>query len=198
MRTTRCVPILALGAALAGAAPIAAQSVHGPVLELRPLVGGYVPAGAQRDALGETLAYGAQGAVELAPGRTFVATFVLARPHDLSDAARRRVRLTLLDIGLEWDRRVAILGDWELRPLVGAGLGVRGYAIRSESESERDRTRALLGGYGAIGVELRSGALALRTEARGYVSQFSGLAEDEPSTMRADALLFVGLAWHLR
>jgi hypothetical protein len=198
MRTTRCIPIVALGAALAGAHPIDAQSVHGPVLELRPFVGGYVPVGAQRDALGETLAYGAQGAVEIAPGRTFVATFALARPHDLTDAARRRMRLTLLDIGLEWDRRTAVLGDWELRPLVGAGLGVRGYSMRRESETDRDRTRALLGGYGAIGVELRSGGLALRTDARGYLSQFSGLAEDAPSTMRVDALLSVGVAWHLR
>lgn len=201
MRAIRAVLIHTIVASFAGAlvaAPAAAQARGRPTLELRPFVGSFVPIGALRRALGETVAYGGQGAMELSPGVTVVGAFALARPHDLSVPARPRLRMTQLDLGLEWTRAAGAAGDWTLKPFVGAGVGGRAYSVRETSDADRTETRVFPAGYASLGTELQAGRLALRAEARGYASGFVVPSADAHRRLRADALLAVGFAYHLR
>jgi hypothetical protein len=200
MCSARFVSTLVVGVlASAGiAAPATAQSSRRPPLELRSFVGGYVPIGLQRDAIGETLVLGGHGAMELSERTTIVGAFALARPHDRLDPTRRRVRLGQVDAGVEYTRGRRLSAEWELKPFAGFGAGMRSYTIDNEEGADDERTRTHLAAYGALGAEFQFGRLALRAEARAYLSRFTGLETATRSSIRGDALLTVGVAYHLR
>lgn len=162
------------------------------VPELRPFAGTYLPAGAHRQLLDRAMTVGAQAALEFGRGVHAVAGFSWIPTERRSSTEFQRVEMAQLDLGAEW--LMAAAPGWRVSPLVGAGVGLRAYRNRDESAP----SQANLAGYGALGVELAGGRVALRVEGRSYLTAFRGLEGGERTSMRNDATVVVALGYHLR
>ena len=73
-------------------------------------------------------------------------------------------------------------------------MGLRAYRNRDESGP----SQANLAGYGAAGLELAGGRVALRLEGRSYLTAFRGLEGGEDTSLRNDATVFIALGYHIR
>jgi len=162
------------------------------VPEFRPFAGTYIPAGAQRGLLDRAMAVGAQAALEFGRGIHAVAGFSWIPTERRSSTDSHRVEMAQLDLGAEW--LTAGARGWRISPLLGAGVGLRAYRNRDESGP----SQANLAGYGAAGLELAGGRVALRLEGRSYLTAFRGLEGGEDTSLRNDATVFIALGYHIR
>lgn len=186
---------------LAVAALVAASSVagaQGPVrfvqLELRPFAGAFLPTGAMRDEFKAATTLGLQGGLELTPRWHLVGTLGWTRGHNRFAFASDRTDIWHYDGGLEFGP-FAALGTpaWRIRPFVGTGAGARTHDYRTPGVA----TRTCSAGYFTGGSELQHDAIALRLEARGYLSCFTSPITERQRT-RSDAQLTLGVAYHIR
>ena len=182
--------VLALVAATAGA-----QSSPGSSrgVELRVTGGAFVPAGPQRDALGDAHLSAVQVAWLVRPSLAITGTVGWARSRDRSTAGSPKLDVFTSDIGLE-----ARPAEWftgramTFSPFVGAGVGARSYNHRSLNVDATHNVAA----YGAVGGELGMGRVGLRLEARDYTSGFKPLTGVGSSVTRNDVSLLVGLRFN--
>lgn len=178
MRKTFLVAIMAI--TVVGMASIATAATP----ELRPFAGALVPTGDQRDVLDDMFLMGVEGGVELAEAFHVVGTFGWAPSKYSKDPS-----LLQYDVGLETFRPFSITPDWQFRPFVGAGLGARTYLLDGDQETN-------FAGYGALGAEFQFNVVALRVEARDYVTRFEGIRGGEDAETRNDVAIMGALAVH--
>lgn len=164
------------------------------VLEVRPFAGAYVPTGSQRQLLDGAVAVGAQVALDFAHGAHAVAGFTWVPTAQRGIETGGRIEMAQFDVGAEWlspGRRR--LHD-RFNPLLGGGLGLRAYRSRDADTP----SQANLAAYGALGAEVALGRVALRLEGRDYVTAFRGLDGRAATSLRNDAAVVLGLAYHIR
>ena len=168
------------------------------VPEVRPFLGAYVPTGSQRDELKNAVLVGGQLAIEVRRTVHLVGTLAYATPRPARNEIGSDVHMFQYDVGAEVFR-VMPLSDvnahWTFRPFVGAGLGARTHDFYDRKDLD---AKPVWAGYGALGVEVQHETLALRFEARDYLTGFKGLLGDRAATARNDMMLAAGLVLHLR
>jgi hypothetical protein len=190
MRTSLfAVPILLACASIAGA------QAPGPVPtpEIRSSAGAYVPVGAMRGAFEPATMLGAQLALELSPNFHLVGSGSWTHGHNKLGLGSNRTIIRQYDIGGEANLLRPLGGEWLFRPFVGVGGGWRTYEYRTDNVPLGTCTA----GYAALGSEFERGAVALRAEARDYLSCFESPTTGRKTT-RNDLGVSFGLAYHLR
>lgn len=204
MRRHRFLLALVAAALLAVAASAGAQQrapeVKGmalelrPRIELRPVIGGLVATGAQRETLEDAALIGAQLAVEVHRIVHLVGAFSYVPSQTRRpDGGYDQVRLFQWDVGAELNTRQRTRGDWTPKPFVGVGVGRRTY-----ENIDRHLRHGYPTLYGGFGVEYQTDVIGLRVEVRDYVSRFAGYDGSEPRGMRNDIAVAVGIAYHVR
>lgn len=182
--------LIAAGLLLAGTA-VSAQELP-RFLELRPLVGAYVPTGQQRDWFDDAAIYGLQAALEYRPTLHFVGSFMWSPGHDNFVAIDDAVNLFQYDVGAELNLVRDLGKGWELKPFLGLGVGGRTYNYDSIDLA----TNTFFAGYGVVGTEFQYGVVAIRLEGRDYVSGFEDPMIGGTET-RNDMGFSLGLAYHI-
>lgn len=159
---------------------------------VRAISGGFIPTGDLRDDITDAGLYGAQLTWQFQPNWAVVGTFGWAPTGSRTLAPNRHLDLYQYDLGLESRLpNVSDVGGWQLGLFAGAGLGGRTYSVRNVGGSDSQ-----FDGYGALGFDIAqgSGPLAIRAEARDYLSSYKGVQGQSPdSKTRNDVVLFVGL-----
>lgn len=165
-----------------------------PFLEVRPILGGYVTAGARRAAIHDGGLFGLQIAFE-ASRRIHLVGSLSYVPTEAGRATDEpnRVDILLYDVGAELNAVLRSRRFWTPKPFVGAGYGWRRYR-----NLDLDVGKSYPGGYAAVGVEMQTEVIGIRAEVRDYVSRFAGFAGDERTTFRNDVVLGLGIAYHIR
>jgi hypothetical protein len=186
--------VAALPMALVVSAPRAVAQAWPSVPEVRPFFGAYVPAGKQHQLLDGGIALGAELALEFARGAHAVAGFTWVPTEQRGLDTGGRVEMAQFDLGAEWLSPGRRQVQRRLNPLVGAGVGIRAYRSRDTDAP----SQANLGAYGALGGELGLGRVALRLEGRDYLTAFRGLDGRAATSLRTDAAIALGLAYHSR
>jgi hypothetical protein len=79
------------------------------------------------------------------------------------------------------------------RPFVGAGVGSRTY----DYKDRQTKNTSCVAGYASLGAEIRHRVIAVRSEARDYLSCFQSPISGERRT-RNDLGLTIGLVYHIR
>lgn len=198
MRST----MFALAMLLVGASGAAAQTTDqwgNPTTSIvpvvRPIVGGYIPTGDQRDVLKEAVLVGGQLGLQFSGPVGLTGTFGWAPTEDKTTATNSGINLFQYDLGLELTSTapMGMLTSTNFRPFVGLGAGGRTYSYRSVDTNGK----TTFAGYGALGGEFNVQRLALRIEGRDYLSQFEGFGGGLSSKWRNDVALFAGLGFRL-
>ena len=177
---------------LACASALGAQAEQRRITpEVRPLVGVYVPTGRMRDDFKAATLLGAQVALELSRHWHVLGNVSWAHGHNKLDFTSDRTNIWQYDAGVEANL-VVPMGERRLfRPFAGVGAGGRTYDYRGDLA-----TRSCTAGYGAIGSEFQTGPVALRLEARDYLSCFESPVSGRKKT-RNDLGFAFGLAYHI-
>jgi hypothetical protein len=175
--------------------PVAAQQTRPtPGLEARWFSGVFFPMAAQsRDFQGGSI-LGAQIAQEFTDHFHALASVAWTNSRDkFPGVDDDRIFIWQYDLGVEANALVGLRGGWLFRPLLGIGFGGRTYEyLATGLASSRCST-----GYGTVGSEFQRGLLAVRVDARDYVSCYKSPVESARST-RNDVTLTVGLVFHVR
>lgn len=187
----RIVPILAL-ALTASATTLPAQATWKP--ELRPFVGTSIPTGGMRDVIGSETLYGAAVAAEVRPWLHVLGTLGWAPGETRYVVSDRGLNVVQYDVGFELNASQPFTAGWQLHPFWGAGAGGRTYLY--DSDALNDRT--CVSGYGSTGVELQTGRVALRGEARGNVFCYRAPVGSARNGTRTDLDFVLGFAYHFR
>lgn len=183
---------LLIALALLLSLPIEARAQYKP--EIRPFAGVLVPTGDQRDLLKDAFLAGGQLGVELADRFHVVGTFGFAGPDfDQSVASSGHVHIYQADIGGELFKDMPLDNGWSIRPFLGLGGGVRTY-----DPTDAGSSKSYPAGYGALGSEFQVSRVAMRLEARDYLTRFKGLSGNGDVSTRNDVAISLGLAYHLR
>jgi hypothetical protein len=161
-------------------------------LELRPLIGAYVPTGAQRDYFDDAAIYGLQAAFEYRPTLHFVGSFTWSPSHNNFVAVDDAVNMFQYDVGAEFNLVRSLGAGWDLKPFLGLGVGGRTYNYDAMSLA----TRTFVAGYGVIGTEFQYRSVAIRLEGRDYLSDFQNPLIGG-SEARNDLGFSIGLAYHI-
>lgn len=161
-------------------------------LELRPLVGAYVPTGTQRDYFDDAALYGLQAAWEYRPTLHFVGSFTWSPGHDSFVAVDDAVNLFQYDVGAEFNLVRDIGNGWQFKPFLGLGVGGRTYNYDAVDLA----TNTFVAGYGVFGTEFQYGVVAIRLEGRDYLSAFKDPMIGGNKT-RNDMGFSLGLAYHI-
>lgn len=152
-----------------------AQATWMKTPEVRPFVGAWVPTGDQRDDFKDALFTGAQLAFELHQNVHLVGSFGWS-PGEYRPMARlNRVDVYQYDVGGEFFSRRDMNADWQFRPFVGLGAGVRTYHLREFDT----RSKNYPAGYATVGAEFQLGRGSLRLEGRDYLSRYEGIRGGE-------------------
>lgn len=184
---------LGLVLALAATATVASAQEQWrlPSTEIRPFAGVFVPVGASRADFKSATMVGAQAAMEL--NRHFHGLASLGWTHGHNKFfARDRTDIWQYDVGAEVNAVRDLGWGWYFRPFLGAGAGGRSYNYRDTA-----KTTHCTAGYGTLGTELQRNVVALRVEARDYLSCFESPITEKKRT-RNDLALSIGFAYHLR
>jgi hypothetical protein len=167
-----------------------AQSSIG--VELRPFVGAFIPTGDQRDFLKDAVLVGGQASWRVIPALALTGTFAWSPSKDRISAGNQTLDIYQYDVGAELRKPSGFdTGFAEFTPFVGLGLGGRTYDYRDLDVSSKTN----FDGYGAVGGDLGFGPVALRIEARDYVSQFKPLTGTGSNQTRNDIGLAAGLSY---
>ena len=176
------------------ALPLSAQS-GGPVhLSVGPQVGAYVPAGDQRDELSDAVAAGALARLDINDYVGVVGSFLWSpSTADVPTLPNREQDIDLFqyDLGLEVRPFASMDAKWKVAPFVAVGGGGRTYSFRDLNyDAATDSV-----GFASLGSEIRlAPSMALRVEARGYLTDFEGFAgELTDSEGRGDFAFTAGL-----
>jgi hypothetical protein len=198
MRST----MFALAMLLVGATGAAAQTYDqwgnptaSVVPVIRPIVGGYIPTGDQRDALKDALLVGGQLGLQFAGPVNLTGTFGWVPSESKLTPSDNGINLFQYDLGLELtsSTSMGMLTSTNFRPFIGLGAGGRTYSFR-----DVDLTgKTYFAGYGALGGEFNVQRLAIRIEGRDYLSQFEGFTGGQSNKWRNDVALFAGLGFRL-
>lgn len=175
------------------ATPASAQRNTRYSMELRPFVAAYVPVGAMRDDFRDATTVGAQGAIEMSDYWHLGGTIGWTYGKNRLTLAKERTKLIHYDIGAESNLLFDLANNWLVKPFGGLGVGARSYDYGIASIG----TKMCTSGYGAIGAEVQRSVLALRLEARQYVSCFESPITGDKKT-RTDGLYGFGFAYHIR
>lgn len=175
---------------VATASAAVAQSLAAGSVELRPLVGAFVPTGDQRDALASGVLLGAQTSYRVTPFFAFTASFAWSPNRDRIRPGDERLDVYQYDVGAElraadWAKG----GGWIFTPLVGLGIGGRTYDYRDLDAPGKSN----FGGYGALGGEVAFGHVGVRVEGRDYVTGFKPLYGGGDASTRNDVSITAGL-----
>lgn len=160
--------------------------------EVRPFVGAYIPTGDQRDFLKDAVLVGAQASWSVTPAFALTGSFGWSPAKDRITAGDQTLDIYQYDVGGEvraasWYNA----GTWSFTPFAGLGVGGRTYHYRDLDVDAKTN----VAGYGALGGDIGFGAVALRVEARDYVSQFKPLSGSGDTKTRNDIGLAVGLSY---
>ena len=162
-------------------------------LEVRPFAGRYLPAGTQGQEFKQASTFGLQGALELSSYIHVLASVGWTDSQSKNETlVLRGTKMLQSDLGLEANAVREIGTRYLLRPFVGVGAGARRYSYKEPGIA----TSTSGAGYGALGSELQRGSVALRLEARGYVSRFNMPLVAEKQ-FRNDMSVMLGLAYHI-
>ncbi|HKG91105.1 MAG TPA: hypothetical protein VKA84_04365 [Gemmatimonadaceae bacterium] len=184
---------LSLAVALLTAASVAtAQDRAAGQFEIRPFVGTNVPLGNQRDVVKDAPMFGAQFAYEYWTNLHFVGSLGWVPAKDRYQVRDNGVDIFQYDAGVEYGLVKPQKEGWELKPFLGAGLGVRTFAFADAALKDR----SCAAGYGALGTEFQWGATALRLEARDMVHCYRSPLAGVKSKTRQDLGLSLGVAFH--
>jgi hypothetical protein len=195
---------LAAASLLLSAAPGIAQERVTRV-EVRPLVGAYVPTGAHRDLLRDAVLVGAQLGWPLHANLAVTGSFGWAPAADktptfgIGGSGREEdVDLFQYDVALEGRLPdLAPSARWSTRPYAALGVGGRTYNYR-DVPGVGAETNFL--GFGAVGLDVAPPTrnLGVRLEVRDNVSAFKGLrGERRERTARNDVQFTAGLTFRL-
>ena len=162
-----------------------------PQFEVRPFVGAFIPTGDQRDFLKDAVLVGGQAAWRVVPALALTGTFGWSPSKDRITAGNQTLDVYQYDVGAEL-RTLAYDGGFVgLNPFVGLGVGGRTYSYRDLNVDSRTD----FDGYGAVGGDIGFGPIALRIEARDYVSQFKPLTGTGSTKTRNDIGLAAGITY---
>lgn len=166
----------------------AQSSVHaGTRGAIRPIVGAYVPTGDQRDFLKDAVLAGVQGSLNFGPNFAVTGSFGWSPSKDKITPGDQKIDAYQYDLGLEVRTPDSYLGA--ITPFVGAGIGGRTYNYRDLNVDAKTN----FDGYGALGVDVGTGRVGVRIEARDYISRFQPLTGGGDSKTRNDIGVFAGL-----
>jgi hypothetical protein len=183
--------IAALLATFVAGARAEAQS-GGLGLEVRPFVGAYIPTGDQRDFLKDAVLVGGQASWRVIPAFALTGTFGWSPSKDRITAGNQTLDIFQYDLGAELRAASWYDGGFlTLTPFVGLGAGGRTYSYRDLNVDSKTN----FDGYGAIGGDIGFGPVALRIEARDYVSQFKPLTGTGDTKTRNDIGIAAGVAY---
>ena len=188
MRPLVLVPL----AMLALASTIAAQPRRSTA-EIRPFVGVYVPAGAQRDIFRTAPVLGVQGALELRPNLHLVGELSWVPAMMKIESSNDNAYVFSQDVGVEMMLARQLSNGWLLKPFVGAGAGIRNFLYRADEFKSQGGPAA----YGAFGSELEIGSVAVRVETRGHVFRYRPPMSGGENVARRDLTVQLGVAYHL-
>lgn len=183
--------LLAAATALPAAALAAQDAERTPTREIRPFVGAYVPVGAMRRDFRDATMLGLQAAVERSRHLHFVGSASWTHGHNRYARGSDRTDLWQYDVGVELNLYRPQATGWVFRPFAGVGGGARTIDHRAAGLASYTCTT----GYGSLGTELQTGAVALRVEARDYMSCFKSPVTGLHDT-RSDLGLSLGVAYH--
>ena len=186
--------ILVLMAALLALQVTTVQAQVTP--EVRPFAGAYIPTGDQADVLKSSFLVGVQAAVEVNEALHLLGTFGYATPRPDRPMIGNDIHIYQYDVGAELFRIIPFSSNdhWTFRPFAGLGVGARTHDFKDRSDID---AQTYLAGYGALGAEIQHRRVALRLEARDYVTRFKGLLGNEAAVARNDVMLGAGLAFHV-
>ena len=161
-------------------------------ISLRPLVGAYIPSGAQHRELSSSILTGAELGYALPMPMRLVGsvTWTPSRDRRLSN---ERFSILQYDAGAEWAPGQRAGDGWQWSPFIGAGLGVRSYRSKQQDLLP---TQSDLAGYGSLGGELDRSGFGWRAELRDYVSRFKEPPATQKTT-RNDLMLTAALTIHM-
>jgi hypothetical protein len=163
-------------------------------LEIRPFAGAFIPLGQQRGDFRNATMVGLQGAMEVNSRLHFVGTVGWTHGHNrFTPGTNDLTHIWQTDVGVEGNIIRPINARWELRPFAGAGAGIRMYNYSAKT-LERGTCSST---FVAAGSEAQRGVIALRFEARNYLSCFESPVTRKRTT-RDDLALSLGMAWHIR
>ena len=178
-------------AAIAAPADEAHAQSAGTGFEVRPFVGAYIPTGDQRDVLKDAVLAGAQASWRVLPSLAVTGTFGWAPSKDRITPGDQTLDIYQYDVGAELRADSWYYGgSWDFSPFVGLGAGGRTYNYR---DLDQDATTNFAG-FGAIGGDIGFGSVALRIEARDYLSRFKPLTGSGETTTRNDVGLAAGVS----
>jgi hypothetical protein len=197
-----------VAAVVASALTVTAAAAHaqrpaGAVgLELRPVAGGLLPTGAQRDVLKPAGSLGGQVGWHFHENFALTGAFAWAATRDKTTDIRssplftgRQEQVDVFDynVGVEAGLPIVVAPSWTITPYVGLGGGGRSYHYRDVPGFSAETAPV---GYGALGVDvLPAGPVGLRVEARDNVTGFKGLrGEYADRKARNDVQLSAGVA----
>ena len=169
-----------------------AQAPSRPSVELRPVVGAYVPTGDQRDVFKDALLLGVQGGIQVTRRFHVVGNLAWIDGKGLFPAADRSVRTYQYDAGVEYNGYRESIAGWVTGPFIGVGVGGRTYDYAAAGWG----TKTYVDGYGALGVEFEHGNVSVRVEGRDYVSRYGAPTPGASTTTRNDLTLGLGVAYH--
>lgn len=177
--------LVAIGAARAQDAPSRSGG-----LEFRVATGGLIATGALRNHLKDAPVTAVQLSWVAAPRLAITGTFGWARSRDLAITGTPRLDVFTSDLGAEVRSGAPVrLGRLALSGFVGAGAGARSYNHR---KLERDATHHVAA-YASVGGEIGLGRVALRLEARDYLTGFGASAAAGASPVRNDVVVMAAL-----
>jgi hypothetical protein len=189
MRCTRFI----LAALIVGA-PVTAQSVDPWGPEIRPFIGAFIPTASQVDDFKAATMLGTQAAFELSENFHLLGSFAWTHGHNkFTGFSKDLTYIWQYDVGAELNLMNQMSEAWLFRPFAGLGVGGRTYDYKAVGIGAKTCTA----GYGALGTEFQSGAIAVRFEARDYVSCFESPITGRKQT-RNDLGLSLGFAYHFR
>jgi hypothetical protein len=176
-----------------GASVAAAQADHSMAVELRPAVGVFIPSGAQATDFKSATLVGFQGALEVSKYVHGVLSGAWTRTHTkYATISNDAAYIWQFDAGLELSESKSLGNGLSSRPFVGAGFGLRTYDYAALKVGSSDCSAV----YGSLGYELQRRDIALRSEARDYVSCFRSPVTGRSAT-RNDIGISIGLAYHI-
>ena len=187
-------PVLGMLAALALAAPLAAQDEappYAPRLNIATYAGASIPTGPLRNDFDSGLLLGTQGTYDLAAHVGLLGRFDWTHPTTKLVTTDAGTNVYEADLGIELGGARYSPTRWAMRPFVDVGGGVRHYAFASSDLT--DRTRG--SGFATLGTELSVGRTAIRLAATDNVISYRGPVADATTATRNDVGLSVGVGF---